>query len=51
LGVALAVLIAGVTSFFDIVLNVPAAASFSVALSGLLWGVCAAQPKRESVRP
>ncbi len=51
LGVALAVLIAGVTSFFDIVLNVPAAASFSVALSGLLWGVCAAQPKRESFRP
>ncbi len=51
LGVALAALIAGVTSFFDIVLNVPAAASFSVALSGLLWGVCAAQPKRESVRP
>ena len=50
LGVVLAVLIAGVTSFFDIVLSVPAAASLSVALSGLLWGAVAEQPIREGVR-
>ncbi|MGR4865415.1 O-antigen ligase family protein [Caulobacter sp. LARHSG274] len=50
LGVVLAVLIVGVTSFFDIVLSVPAAASLLAALSGLLWGAVAEQPNQEGVR-